>query len=66
MRRIVVMGKKAMKGDNCVEFLYLDAKDMAMSVGIGINRAKVVVTNHFDMMVIEEEDVKVWTNLWNS
>jgi len=66
MRIIMFMGKKAMKGDNCVEFFYLDAKDMATSIGIGINRAKVVVTNHFDMMVIEEEDEKVWTNLWNS
>ncbi len=60
------MGKKAMKGDYCVEFLYLDAKDMATIVGIGINRAKAVVTNHFDVMVIEVEDAKVWTNLWNS
>ncbi len=60
------MGKKAMKKDSCVECLYPDAKDMAMIVQIGINKAKVVVTNHFDVMVIEVEDEKVWTNLWNS
>ncbi|CAN5972833.1 unnamed protein product [Sphagnum jensenii] len=60
------MGKKAMKGDSDVEFLYLDAKDMARVVGIGINRAKVVVTNHFDVKVIEVEDENTWKNLWNS
>jgi hypothetical protein len=66
MKKIVFMGKKAMKGDPCVEFLYPDAKDMARVVGIGINRAKVVVTNHFDVKVIEVEDENIWTNLWNS
>jgi len=66
MKRIVFMGKKATKGDSHVEFLYPDAKDMARVVGIGINRAKVVVTNHFDVKVIEVEDENIWTNLWNS
>jgi hypothetical protein len=66
MKRIVFMGKKATKGDSHVEFLYPDAKDMARVVGIGINRAKVVVTNHFDVEVIEMEDENIWTNLWNS
>ncbi|CAM6022617.1 unnamed protein product [Sphagnum balticum] len=66
MKKIVFMGKKATKGDSHVEFLYPDAKDMARVVGIGINRAKVVVTNHFKVNVIEVEDENIWTKLWNS
>jgi hypothetical protein len=66
MKKIVFMGKKAMKGDSDVEFLYLDAKDMAKVVGISINRAKVVVNNQFDVKVIEVEDENIWKNLWNS
>jgi len=66
MKKIVFMGKKAMKGDSDVEFLYLDAKDMARVVGISINRAKVVVNNQFDVKVIEVEDENIWKNLWNS
>jgi len=52
---IVCVGGKAMEGD-LGEFLFMHVGDMAKAVGMGFNRAKVVVTKKFSVNVIQKDE----------
>jgi len=59
---IACVGGKAMEADS-VEFLFMNAGDMAKVVGIGLDWAKVVVTKEFGVNVVQEDE-GIWTKLW--
>jgi hypothetical protein len=59
---IVCVGGKAMEGDS-MEFLFMDAGDMAKVAGVGLDWAKVVVTKEFGVNVVQEDE-GTWKDLW--
>ncbi len=60
---ILFVGRKGtFEGADAIEFLFEDAEDMSKVVGIGLQRSKVVVTEQFEVIVIQISE-HMWLDL---
>jgi len=60
---ILFVGRKGtFEGADAIEFLFEDAEDMSKVVGIGLERSKVVVTEQFEVIVIQISE-HMWLDL---
>ncbi|CAM6034529.1 unnamed protein product, partial [Sphagnum compactum] len=61
---ILIVGRKGtFEGADAIEFLFGQVEDMSKVVGVGLQRSKVVVTEQFEVMVIQINE-HMWLDLW--